>query len=172
MVGAGQQYPGELPVRAGRRLQRDRIHAGDIEQAGLQQANDLERPLGERFGLVRMGLRDALEAGDELVHPRVVFHGAAAQRIHAEIDGIVPGGETGEVANDLDLAQFGHQSQIRAGRLAQQVYRIDVRHIEGRHFVGLLTRRRLFKYQGLILSKVRTHLAACAFKGAGGCHKG
>ena len=120
MVGAHQQDAGELSMRSRRGLQRDRIHAGDIEQAGLQQANDLERSLGERFRLVRMRFGDAFEAGDEFVDPRVVLHGAAAQRIHAEIDGIVPGGEAGEVANDLDLAQLRHQSQIRARGFAQQ----------------------------------------------------
>ena len=130
-----------------------------------------------------MGFGDAFEAGDKFVDPRVVLHGAAAQRVHAQIDGIVPGGEAGEVANDLDLAQLGHQSQIRASGFAQQAYGIYFRHVERRHLVGLLARRRLFKDQGLILSKVRTHLVACAFKGpvgrlacfellAGGCHTG
>ena len=78
MVGADQQDAGELSMRARRRLQRDGIHAGDIEQAGLQQANDLERSLGKRLRLVRMGFSDAFEAGDKFVHPRVVLHGAAA----------------------------------------------------------------------------------------------
>ena len=83
----------------------------------LQQAHDLERALRERFRLVRMRFGDAFEAGDEFVDARVVLHGAAAQRIHAEIDGVVPGGEAREVADDLDLAQLGHQAQVARVRL-------------------------------------------------------
>ena len=120
VVSAHQQDAGELPMRARRRLQRDRVHAGDVEQAGLQQANDFERSLGERLRLVRMGLGNALQAGDEFVDPRVVLHGAAAQRVHAQIDGVVPGGEAGEMADDFDFAQLRHQAQIRARGFAQQ----------------------------------------------------
>ena len=43
--GADQQDAGELAMRAGRRLQRDRIHAGDVDQAALQQVDDFENAL-------------------------------------------------------------------------------------------------------------------------------
>ena len=66
MVGADQQDAGELSMRAGRRLQRDRIHAGDIEQAGLQQANHLERSLGERLRAGKDGLRRCLRGGRQI----------------------------------------------------------------------------------------------------------
>ena len=107
--GADQQDAGELAMRAGRRLQRDGVHAGDLEQAALQQVDDFEHALRERVGPVGMRLGQALDAGDELVDARVVLHGAGAERIHAEIDGVVPGGEAREVADDLDLAQLGEQ---------------------------------------------------------------
>ena len=45
-------------------------------------------------------------ASHKLIHPRVVLHRARAQRIHAQIDGVVPRREPREVANDLDLAQL------------------------------------------------------------------
>jgi hypothetical protein len=45
-----QQDAGELAVRAGGRLQRDRVHAGDFEQAALQQVEDLEDALRQRSG--------------------------------------------------------------------------------------------------------------------------
>ena len=50
---------------------------------------------------------NAIEPRDEFVDAWVVFHGAGAERIHAEVDGVVPGGESGEVADDFDLADFG-----------------------------------------------------------------
>ncbi|MEA2541014.1 MAG: hypothetical protein QOH35_2380, partial [Acidobacteriaceae bacterium] len=82
--------------------------------------NDFECSLGERFGLIGMGFGDAFQAGNEFVDPRVVLHGAAAQRLHAQIDGVVPGGEASEMANDFDFAQFRHQAQICARGFAQQ----------------------------------------------------
>ena len=106
-----QQDARELAVRAGRRLQRDRVHAGDLEQAALQQVDDFEHALRQRLGPVGMRLGQAFDARDHLVDARVVLHGAGAQRIHAEVDGVVPGGEPREVADDLDLAQLGQHGR-------------------------------------------------------------
>ena len=39
--GPREQDSRELAVRAGRRLQRNRVHAGDFEQAALQQVQNL-----------------------------------------------------------------------------------------------------------------------------------
>ena len=36
VIGAGQQDAGELAMRAGRRLQRDGVHAGDFDQRILR----------------------------------------------------------------------------------------------------------------------------------------
>ena len=105
--GAREQDSRELAVRARRRLQRDRVHAGDFEQASLQQVQNLENPLRERVGPVRMRLGQPLDARDKFVHARVVLHGARAQRIHAEIDRVVPSGEAREVADNLDLGELG-----------------------------------------------------------------
>ena len=41
-----------------------------------------------------------------LVDPRVVLHGAGTQRIHAVIDGVVPGGKAREMADGFHLADF------------------------------------------------------------------
>jgi hypothetical protein len=87
-----------------------------------------------------VGFGNALEAGNEFVHTRVVLHGAAAQRVHAEIDGIVPGGEAGEVANDFDLAQFGHKAQIGPRGFTQQGIGVHFGHIERRHLVSFFAR--------------------------------
>ena len=117
---ADQQDAGELAMRAGRGLQRDRVHAGDFEQAALQQVDDFENALRERFGPVGMRLGQALDARDKFVHARVVLHGAGAERIHAEVDGVVPGGEAREVADDLDLAELREQAGHLAVRVAEQ----------------------------------------------------
>ena len=127
MPCANQQDAGELAMRAGGGLQRDGVHAGDVDQAALQQVDDFENALGERFGPVGMRFGQAFDARDELVHARVVLHGARAQRIHAEIDGVVPGGEAREVADDFDLAQLRQQARRLAVRIAQQLRRRRLR---------------------------------------------
>ena len=50
---------------------------------------------------------EAIEPRHEFVYARVVLHGAGAQRIHPQVDGVVPGGKPREVAEDFDLADFG-----------------------------------------------------------------
>src|SRR5579864_4436215 len=54
-----------------------------------------------------MAVGQAFKAGHRLVHPRVVLHGAGPQRVHAQINGAVPGGKAGEVADDFDFADLG-----------------------------------------------------------------
>ena len=68
---------------------------------------NFEAALGKLLRLIGMLGGDAVEARDEFVDARVVFHGAGAQRIHAEIDGVIPGGEAREVAHHFDFADFG-----------------------------------------------------------------
>ena len=48
---------------------------------------------------------------DHLIHPRVVLHGAASQRIHPQVDRVVPRREPREVADDLNLAQLRHHAR-------------------------------------------------------------
>ncbi len=47
-----------------------------------------------------------------LIEPRVVLHRARTERIHAEIDRIVPGRHANEVTDDIDFADFGHAFEI------------------------------------------------------------
>ena len=60
--GADEQNAGELAMRAGRGLQRDRVHAGDFDQAALQQVDDFKNSLRERVGAVGMRFGQALDA--------------------------------------------------------------------------------------------------------------
>ena len=104
--GVNQQNAGELAMRAGGGLQSDRVHAGDFEQAALQLGAHLHRALRERVGLIGMNPRHAVDARGLFVDARVVLHGAGAQRIQAQVDGVIPGGEAREVADDVHFADF------------------------------------------------------------------
>ncbi len=103
---ADQQDAGQFAMRAGGRLQRDCVHAGDFEQRGFQVRHHLHGPLRERFGLIGMRPSQAFGARHQFVDARVVLHGAGAQRIHAVIDGVVPGGKAREVADGFHFADF------------------------------------------------------------------
>ena len=107
VIGADQEEACQFAVRASSGLQRDRVHAGDFEEALFEELQNFQAALRKLLRLIGMLGGDAVEASDEFVDARVVFHGAGAQRIHAEVDGVVPGRETREVANDFDLADFG-----------------------------------------------------------------
>ena len=62
MVGVDDQHPRQLPVGAGRRLQRHRVQARDLGQEPLQLEHQLQRPLGELGRQQRMGRGEPREA--------------------------------------------------------------------------------------------------------------
>ena len=110
-----------------------------------------------------MRVGQAGDAGHGFVHPCVVFHGAGAQRIHSQVDGVVPGGEPGEVADDLKLAHLGHLAQVFAFAGSEQLSSIGRRDIERREFVALLARRGFFEDQTFVLAGVLADLLNLAF---------
>ena len=123
------------------------------------------------IGAVRVRLGEAFNARDQLIDARVVLHGAGAERIHAQVDGVVPGGEAREVADDFDLAQLGQFAGLFAVRGAEQRGRVDLRHIERRHLVGLFAGRGLLEDQRFVLRLVGTDLAQRPAGGVfSGCH--
>ncbi len=101
-----------------------------------------------------MGLGDAFEARDELVDAGVVLHGAGAERIHAEVDGEVPRGEAGEVADDFDLADLWHEAEVGACGGAEFPGCVNGRDVELVEAVGFLAGRGLFKDHGFVLIDV------------------
>ena len=125
-------------MRAGRRLQGDGVHAGDFDELVAEHLDDAQRALRNLFRLVRMRLGQTAQARDRFIHTRVVLHGARAERIHAVVHRVVPCGQAGEVADDFDLAYFGHLPQVFARSLAEQFAGIDLRNIEWRQFECLL----------------------------------
>ncbi len=85
------------------------------------------------------------------IHPRVVLHGAGAQRIHAEIDGVVPGGKAGEVADDFDLAHFRHVAQIFSFGCTEKFGGIHFGHVERRKLPRGFSGRGFFEDQAFVL---------------------
>ena len=163
--GADEQNAGELAVRAGGGLQGDGVHAGDFDQAALQQVDDFENALRERVGAIGMGFGQALDAGDELVDARVVLHGAGAERIHAEIDGVVPGGEAREVADDFDFGELGELRRVFADCGAEESRGVDGGNVERGQLVGALAGRGFLEEQGFVLRLVGADFAESAGTG-------
>src|SRR5256714_816908 len=72
-------------------LQEHLAQAGDFREVLLKFVDDLERALRFSFRSERMQVRKVGYARDLLIQTRVVLHGARAERIHALIDGVIPG---------------------------------------------------------------------------------
>ena len=157
--GADQKNASELAVRAGCGLQGDGVHAGDFDEAMLQQRDDFQHALGAVIGPVGVRLGQALDAGNVLIDARVVFHGAGAERIHAEIDGVVPCGEAREVADDFDLAQLGEFRWFIAVCSAEECGGVDRGDIERGHFVGFFAGRGFLEDQRFVLRLVGADFA-------------
>src|ERR1700674_5493090 len=107
-----------------------------------------------------MPVREPLNARDEFVHSWVVFHGARTQRIHSQIDGVIPRREPREVADDFYLAHLRHVAEILPILLAEQLRRIHFRNIERRQLPGRLSGRRLFEDQSFVLADVTRRFAS------------
>jgi hypothetical protein len=146
--------PVKLAMRAGRGLQRDRIHAGDLDELLAQHLQDAQRALAHALRLIRMRLGQSHQPRHVLIHARVVLHGARAQRIHAVVHGIVPRRDARVVADDLDLAYFRHIAQVFTRVIAEQLGRINLRHVERRQLVALLAGRRFLEDQAFVLADV------------------
>src|ERR1700722_2244789 len=103
---------------------------------------------------------EAFETRDEFVDARIVFHGAGTQRIHSEINRVIPGGKTGEMANDFDFADFGKTLDGRAGKFrAERGDRVNFRDVERGQFHAALAGNRVFENQAFVLAGVRTNFA-------------
>src|SRR5260370_40729198 len=118
---------------------------------------------------MRMGPGEAFGARHQFVDPRVVLHGAGTERIHAVIDGVVPGGKAGAVADGLYLADFGEAFDFLAHVLGAErfggVHRGD---IEFGELVGFLARGTALKKERFILGDVGGDLRdhACTSTGS------
>ena len=72
----------------------------------LQLIDDLQCTLRVPFFSERMKIGEARDARHALVQARIVFHRAGAERIHAEIDRVIPLRHANKVSNNVHFADF------------------------------------------------------------------
>ena len=112
VVGADGQQAGQFALRAGVRLQRDRVVAGDLGQRPLQAGDQLGVAAGllgrgERVQRRELGPADRLHLGR-----RVELHRAGAERDHRPVQGDVGVGEPPQVAQQRGLAAVGVEHRV------------------------------------------------------------
>ena len=103
VIGADREQPGIFALRAGIRLQRDRVIAGDVAQPFFQPGK--QRVIAA--GLI--GRRERMQAAElgpgqrDHLGGRVQLHGAGAERDHRAVEREVAVGELAHVAQQLGL---------------------------------------------------------------------
>jgi hypothetical protein len=120
VVGAGQQHPRELAVRAGARLERDVRQPGDLAERALELPHQAQRALRALRMLQRVQARVARQRGDALVQLRVVLHRARAERVEARVQVEVALGEAVVVADDLGLGDLGQLRRLGTAEAVRQ----------------------------------------------------
>ena len=100
--------------------------------------------------------RNPLEPRHKLIHPRIVFHRARSQRIHPQIDRVIPRRKPREVPDHFNFADSGQSVHaLRAVYRTQQTFPASTAGTSsGGNSNALLPLRRLLKYQSLILTNV------------------
>ena len=112
VIAADRQQPGIFALRAGIRLQRDRVIAGDVAQPLFQPREQrviarglLARRERMQVAEFRPGQRDHLGGGVEL-------HGAGAERNHGAVEREIAVGELAHVAQQLGLGAMGVEHRM------------------------------------------------------------
>ena len=143
-VGAHEHESGELALRAGCRLERDRVEPCDLCQDLLQAPHQLERALRPLLLLMWVQVTEARQHDDSLVDARVVLHRARAERVEPRVDAEGPIGERREVPDDLGL---GELRQARRALAPERFREIDLRHVVERQARGAASGLRLLEDQ-------------------------
>src|SRR5207249_8703390 len=112
--------------------QGEAIHAADRAQGALQVVHQPQAALRGELGELRVRLGEPGEARDLLVDLRVVLHGAGAERVETEVDGVVETGQTRIVARHLDFAQLREPLDLGAGVARVEIEALGLRHVERR----------------------------------------
>ena len=112
VIAADRQQPGIFALRAGIRLQRDRVIAGDVAQPLFQPREQrviarglLARRERMQRAEFRPGQRDHLGGGVEL-------HGAGAQRDHGAVEREIAVAELAHVAQQFGLGAMGVEHRM------------------------------------------------------------
>src|SRR6266849_10544158 len=133
-------------------LESERIHSGNFQQALFQQPHDFQAALRKFLRLIRMLGSDAIKPGHEFIDAWVVLHRAGAQRIHAQVNGVVPRRKPSEVAENFDLTHFGEPFDAAVAMIrAESLGGIGGGYVEWRQFERALSRRRLLENQPFAL---------------------
>ena len=111
--------PQSSPCAPGLGRERHRRHAGQRLQPVGQLVHQLERALDGGDRLQRMEVGEAGQARQLLVQPRVVLHGARAERIERQVDGVVLLAEPHIVAHRLRLGEAGQAVSVGAGQAGE-----------------------------------------------------
>src|ERR1051325_6824570 len=89
MIRADDEHSGQFPVRARRRLERKRVHAGYFTKQLFELEEQLQPTLRGGWRLIGMEVRKSRQRGQLVVNLWVVLHGAGTERVemrvHAEI---------------------------------------------------------------------------------------
>src|SRR6185312_16283657 len=103
--------------------------------------------------------RQALSARNGFVDARVVLHGAGPERVHAEIDRVVPRGKAREVAEHFDFAHFGKVFDGGADVSRAEGFRgIYFRNVERGELIAVLARRAALENQAFVLGEMAADL--------------
>src|SRR5215468_10059073 len=141
----------QFPMGSGGGLQCDGIHAADFGKAGLKGLLNIKRSLNPPGGHIGMSLRETFQTCHALIDFRVVLHRAGAERIEPEIDVIIPGRQTREMANDVDLTELGHIRNAVAQQFRlDQLLRVAGRYVEFRQVESPAARRTLLEDDALV----------------------
>ena len=110
--GPDRHHAAQLAVRARLGRQRDRRHAGQLDQPARELGDQLERALHGRERLQRMDVAEAGQPRHLLVEARVVLHRARAERKDAGVDGVVVLRQAHIVAHRLGLGEAGKADRL------------------------------------------------------------
>jgi hypothetical protein len=104
---------------------------------------------------------EAVDARDPLVQARVVLHRAGAERVHAEIDVVVPRRDAREVAHHVGLGHFRQAFQVvfAAQGGGDQIVQRRLVHVERGQAVASAAGLRTLEDERLVLRDVR-----CGFR--------
>ena len=108
-----------------------------------------------------MKVRKTVDAGYFLIKPRVIFHRAGAEWIHALVDRIIPRGDAREVPHDVDFSDFRHTHKIIfALKLARNNFvERDLINVERRQTESRTAWLRAFEDQLLVMADVSSYFA-------------
>ena len=104
--------PSHLPLRPRRRLKTDRRHPGNLGERLFEILEQSQVSLRQFIRQIGMRRREPFESRDPLIQLRIVLHRTRAERIHPEVDRVVPGRNPGEMANDVDFADFRQAGKV------------------------------------------------------------